>query len=137
MSFSEYMKNSTKNIVISKVCSLLEKNPSKNMDKLFNLSIKLIKDNDNKKKIKNAYTYYNDTPLVKNFIENILSNLNSNFLKKFTINFFDYVFDNNAHSSFPFFVINLSPENNINHLTYSDVDTILTKVKENKGCFSC
>lgn len=29
MSFSEYMKNSTKNIVISKVCSLLEKNPSK------------------------------------------------------------------------------------------------------------
>ncbi|NFI96053.1 Fe-S oxidoreductase [Clostridium botulinum] len=132
MSFSEYMKNSTKNIVISKVCSLLEKNPSKNMDKLFNLSIKLIKDNENKKKIKNAYTYYNDTPLVKNFIENILSNLNSNFLKKFTINFFDYVFDNNAHSSFPFFVINLSPENNINHLTYSDVDTILTKVKENK-----
>lgn len=49
------------------------------MDKLFNLSIKLIKDNENKKKIKNAYTYYNDTPLVKNFIENILSNLNSNF----------------------------------------------------------
>ncbi|WP_315076781.1 Fe-S oxidoreductase [uncultured Clostridium sp.] len=132
MNFSEYMKNSTKNIVISKVCSLLEKNPSKNMDKLFNLSINLIKDNENKKKIKNAYTYYNDTPLVKSFVENILLNINPNFLKKFTINFFNYVFDNKNHSYFPFFVMNLSPKDKCNEITYSDVDTILNKVKENK-----
>lgn len=130
MNFSDHIKNSTKNIIISKICSLLEKNPSKNMDKLFNLSMKIIKDNNHKLKIQKVYDYYNDNPLVKNLIENFLLNLNPNFLKKFTTNFLSSVLNNSTNTKFPFFIINLSSENNLSNITYNEMDLILNKIKE-------
>ncbi|AOR23325.1 radical SAM protein [Clostridium taeniosporum] len=132
MNFSEYVKNSTKNVIISKICSLLEKDPSKNIDKLFNLSIKLTKDTKNKSKIRDLYDYYNNNPLIKNFIENLLININPNFLKKFAINFLNYVLNSNDNTYFPFFVIDLSSKDINDKILYSELDKILKNVKENK-----
>ncbi|MBW6410153.1 radical SAM protein [Clostridium weizhouense] len=87
MSFNEYFKNSTRNIVMAKVCSFLEKNPEKNTEKLFNLITKLSKDEHSKLALESIHSYYNEIPTVKEFVQDILTTVNPKFLKKFFINF--------------------------------------------------
>ncbi|SFD41102.1 radical SAM protein [Clostridium uliginosum] len=87
MNLKEHIKSSTRNVIISRVCTFLEKNPEKNVDKLFQLITKLAKDKESKLAITSIDTYYHEIPSVKELIQNILTSTNPEFLKKFFINF--------------------------------------------------
>jgi MoaA/NifB/PqqE/SkfB family radical SAM enzyme len=87
MGIIEGVKKGSREAIIGQVCRVLEKNPEKNVDKLFSVARKLAKDDDSKEGLKNIEDYYNEIPSVKEEIQDILINTNSNCLQKFFKNF--------------------------------------------------
>lgn len=73
--------------IVEKVCKILEENPEKNINKLFSIAKFLAKDKESKKAVLNVEKYYNETPSIKEEIQNILKDTNSNCLQKFFKNF--------------------------------------------------
>lgn len=69
------------------VCTTLERNPEKNIPRLFKMLKLLAKDEDSNKAIRNIETYYSDNPSIKQLIDSILIETNPKFLKKFFVNF--------------------------------------------------
>lgn len=87
MKLTEYVGAKARRVMIKNVCNILEKNPEKNIPKLFKLGKTLSRDESSKKGITNIETYYQEVPCMKQFIDDILTNTNPKFLKKFFVNF--------------------------------------------------
>lgn len=87
MGFIDGMEKSGKGIILGKVCRLLEKNPEKNVAKLFSTAKLLSKDKASKEAVEKIENYYNNNPVIKEEIESILKDTNSNYLQGFFKNF--------------------------------------------------
>ena len=87
MGIFDNVERSGKELILGKICRLLEKNPEKNVAKLFSTVKLLLKDEDSKKTLENIESYYNNNCAIKHEIEGILKNTNSNYLQKFFKNF--------------------------------------------------
>lgn len=87
MNMIDAMEKGMKDSVLNALVTLLEKNPEKNVDKIFSLGKKLAKDEDSQKQVDAIYSYYKDNPATHEFIQNILTTTDKNCLKKFMVNF--------------------------------------------------
>lgn len=87
MGIKDDLEKKVKETVLKTGFELIDKNPEKNIDKLFHLAESAAKDDFTKEKITKAEGYYNSMPSVKHFIQDILVNTNKNCLKKFYGNF--------------------------------------------------
>lgn len=87
MGIKDDLERKVKETVLKTGFELIDKNPEKNIDKLFHLAESAAKDDFTKEKITKAEGYYNSMPSVKHFIQDILVNTNKNCLKKFYGNF--------------------------------------------------
>lgn len=88
MGFKDSMEKGAKELTISAITELLEKNPEKNVDRIFSLVKKLTKGHYEEQNIDNIYTYYNENEATRKFILDILTKTNKNCLKKFFVNYF-------------------------------------------------
>lgn len=84
----DILEKKSKEIITDSVFHLIDKNPEKNVDKLFELAEKASSDELAKKGVKNVKKYYNEIPSVKEYVQDILKTTNKNCLKKFSSNFF-------------------------------------------------
>lgn len=87
MDIKDTIEKGTKEAIIKAGIQLLENNPEKNVDKIFNVVRKGVRDKDSKNAIDEVQRYYNEMPSVHNFIQDILKNTNKNCLSKFFANF--------------------------------------------------
>ncbi|MDY6011319.1 radical SAM protein [Clostridium sp.] len=87
MDIKDTIKKGTKEAIIKAGIQILENNPEKNVDKIFNIIRKGVRDKDSKNAIDEVQRYYNEIPSVHNFIQDILKNTNKNCLSKFFANF--------------------------------------------------
>ena len=88
MNIKEKAEKLAATAVINTVLQIIDKDPEKNVDKIFAAIKKFVKDEDQKKQIDNVCQYYNENPAVKEFIQGILKTTNKKALKKFFTNFF-------------------------------------------------
>lgn len=87
MKVVENFEKYAKETVVKSVFEIIDKNPEKNVDKIFSLIKALAKDDDSKEGIENVQSYYRDIPSVNEYVNDILKNTNKNCLKKFFTNF--------------------------------------------------
>lgn len=87
MSIKESMEKGAKEVALSAIAELLEKNPEKNVDKIFNLVKKLSKDEDSQRQVEDVYGYYKTNEAIHEYIQNILTTTDKKCLKKFFVNF--------------------------------------------------
>ncbi|WP_234122390.1 radical SAM protein [Clostridium hydrogenum] len=83
-----YMEKGVKEALVKAVTSVLDKNPEKNVDKLFQILDHTIKDQESKESIETVYDLYKNNPAIHELAQNILSTTDKNCLKKFFGNFF-------------------------------------------------
>lgn len=88
MKVTEVMGNTLRRTIISKGVELLGKDPDKNIDKLFNLIRKMIKDEDSLNKINAVYDSYENNPAIKNYIHNMVKTTDPKCMAKLFTNFF-------------------------------------------------
>src|SRR3712207_4086341 len=87
MGIKDTLEKGTKEAIIKAGVELLEKNPEKNVDKIFAIIRKGVKDEFSKQRIDNVQKYYEEMPSIHEYIQDILLNTNKNCLKKFFSNF--------------------------------------------------
>lgn len=87
MGIKDTIEKGTKEAIIKAGIQVLENNPEKNVDKIFNIIRKGVRDKDSKNAIDEIQRYYNEMPSVHNFIQDILKTTNKNCLSKFFANF--------------------------------------------------
>ncbi|AKN33264.1 radical SAM protein [Clostridium carboxidivorans P7] len=88
MKVTEKLKKAARDTLVKTGLELLEKNPEKNIDKLFDLVKKTInKDKENLERIQQVEEYYNNNPATHEFIINILKNTDKRCIQKFFSNF--------------------------------------------------
>ncbi|SHE80515.1 radical SAM protein [Clostridium fallax] len=87
MKFVESLEKSAKEATMRKIYDLIDKDPEKNVDRIFYLAKKLVTDEDSKKGVEDVERYYHEMPSVKEFIQGVLKNTNPNCLKMFYQNF--------------------------------------------------
>lgn len=87
---AEFFSNSqtARNLVLNQVVKYLEKDPEKNAVKIFELLKKGVDDPESRDRVDKVVKYYNEMPAVREYINKVLTNTNSNCLKKFFTNFF-------------------------------------------------
>src|SRR3712207_1402095 len=88
MKVTEVMGNTLRRTIISKGVELLGKDPDKNIDKLFNVIRKMIKDEDSLNKINAVYDSYENNPAIKNYIHNMVKTTDPKCMAKLFTNFF-------------------------------------------------
>lgn len=88
MKVTETMEKGVKDVLVKKGIDLLSKDPEKNVDKLFDIVKKAVKDEDNLAKVNSVQGYYNDIPSVHEYIQGILKNTDKKCLEKLFTNFF-------------------------------------------------
>ncbi|MBU5269949.1 radical SAM protein [Clostridium cochlearium] len=89
MSIKESMEKGIRDTLISNAVELLNKNPEKNVEKVFHIARKIAgKDEENLQRINTVYKYYNDMPSINEYVNNILKTTNKNCLNKLFTNFF-------------------------------------------------
>lgn len=88
MKVKETIEKGAKDAVISAVVELLEKNPEKNIEKIFSLIRKLSKDEHAQEQIDFVYNYYKNNPATYQYIQNIVTHTDKKCLKKLFLNFF-------------------------------------------------
>lgn len=88
MGVRDTLERKAKSTIINTGVELLEKNPEKNVEKIFSLLKKGMKDEFAKERVQHIYEYYQNNEVTKEFIQDILKNTNKNSLKKFFCNFF-------------------------------------------------
>ncbi|WP_035294095.1 radical SAM protein [Clostridium sp. KNHs214] len=88
MNIKNTIEKSAKAKVIDTVAGYLEKNPEKNIEKIFSAIKKLTKDEHQIEQIEFVEDYYKNNPATNKYINNILTKTDSKCLKKFFVNFF-------------------------------------------------
>lgn len=87
MGFKDTIEKSTKEAIIKAGLELIEKNPEKNVDKLFTIVRKGVRDEFSKERVDDVQKYYNEMPSIHEYVQDILQNTNKNCLKRFFANF--------------------------------------------------
>lgn len=87
MGIKDTIKKGTKEAIIKAGIQVLENNPEKNVDKIFNIIRKGIRDDETRSSINEVQRYYEEIPSVHDYIQDILKNTNKNCLSKFFANF--------------------------------------------------
>lgn len=87
MGIKDTIKKGTKEAIIKAGIQVLENNPEKNVDKIFNIIRKGIRDDETRDSINEVQRYYEEIPSVHAYIQDILKNTNKNCLSKFFANF--------------------------------------------------
>lgn len=87
MGIKDTIKKGTKEAIIKAGIQVLENNPEKNVDKIFNIIRKGIRDDETRNSINEVQRYYEEIPSVHEYIQDILKNTNKNCLSKFFANF--------------------------------------------------
>lgn len=87
MDIKDTIEKSTKEAIIKAGIQLLEKNPEENVDKIFSVIRKGIRDEYSKQGIDDIQKYYEEVPSIHDFIQDILIHTNKNCLSKFFANF--------------------------------------------------
>lgn len=77
-----------KNTIVNTVVEIIDKDPEKNVDKIFDTLKKFIKDEDSLKQIDAVYNQYKTNPATYQLVQNILKKTDKKALKKFFTNFF-------------------------------------------------
>lgn len=88
MKVVESLEKSAKEAVVSKVVDLLDKDPEKNVDKIFPLVKKLTKDEASRAQIDFVYNYYKTNRPTYEYIQSILKTGDKKIVKKIFTNFF-------------------------------------------------
>ncbi|WP_454052906.1 radical SAM protein [Clostridium sp. Marseille-Q7071] len=86
MEFKDNFERKAKETVCKTAIKLLDKNPEKNIDKLFGIVKKATRDEFSKKIVEDVYDMYSTSPQIQEFMVDILENTNKNCLKKFFTN---------------------------------------------------
>ncbi|KAJ53306.1 MoaA/NifB/PqqE/SkfB family radical SAM enzyme [Clostridium tetanomorphum] len=88
MSVIKSMEKGVKDMLVKRGAELLSKNPEKNVDKLFDIVKKTVKDEENLERVNNVYKYYKEIPSVNEYIQNILKTTDKKCMQKLFTNFF-------------------------------------------------
>ncbi|WP_027623630.1 radical SAM protein [Clostridium lundense] len=88
MKVIESMEKGVKDVLVKKGVELLSKDPENNVDKLFDIIKKTIKDEENLKRVNDVQEYYNDIPSVNEYIKSLLKNTDKKCMEKLFTNFF-------------------------------------------------
>lgn len=88
MEMKDNLEKTAKQVIVSKIVGYLDKDPEKNVDKIFSTIRLLTKDKSALAQIEHVYKYYKDDKSKHDFIQDILKNTDSKCLKKFFTNFF-------------------------------------------------
>lgn len=88
MNIIDSMEKNLKEVLINSTLELLDKNPEKNIEKIFSLIRKTVKYPDEKARIDFVYNYYKENKVTQKFVQDIVKNTDKNCLKKFFVNFF-------------------------------------------------
>jgi len=89
MNVIEKVEKSAKDTLVKTGVELLNKNPEKNLDKLFKLVKKTIRrDEDNLKRVDDIQGYYNNNKSIHEYVQGILKTTNKNCIEKLFTNFF-------------------------------------------------
>lgn len=88
MNIKESIQRTAMNAAVEGVFELIEKNPEKNVDRIFQAVEKLTKDEHQLEQIKNVESYYKDMPATHELVQNILTQTDKKCLKTFFKNFF-------------------------------------------------
>lgn len=83
MSMMNSLKKGIKDSLVKAVAKIIDKDPEKNVDKIFAILNKVIKDPYSKPAIESIYSYYKTNENIHEFIQNILTTTDKNSLKKF------------------------------------------------------
>lgn len=88
MSVKDNLEKNVKQKVMSSVVQIMEKNPEKNVDRIFELLKKVTKDAHQLEQIEAVHVRYQTQEATKELVQNILSKSDKNCLKKLVTNFF-------------------------------------------------
>ncbi|KOF56533.1 MULTISPECIES: radical SAM protein [Clostridium] len=87
MKLTESLEKGMKESLIKVIISYIDKNPEKNVNKIFGIVKSAIKDPYSLSQIDTVLNYYNTNKSVHEYIQNILKTVNKKCLKKFFVNF--------------------------------------------------
>lgn len=87
MSVKDSLEKSVKQKIINTVVDIMEKNPEKNVDKIFTTLKKVTRDKHQLEQIEVVHNYYKTQPATHQLVQNILGKTNKKCLKKFFTNF--------------------------------------------------
>ena len=87
MGIKDTITKGTKEAIIKAGVQILEKDPENNVDKIVSIIRKGVRDEFSKEGIDEVERYYNEMPVVHDFIQDILKTTNKNCLTKFFANF--------------------------------------------------
>lgn len=88
MEMKDNLEKAAKQAIVNKIVRYLDKNPEKNVDKIFSAIRLLTKDQSALEQIEHVYKYYKNDQSKHDFIQDILKNTDNKCLKKFFTNFF-------------------------------------------------
>lgn len=88
MNIKDNIEKTAKQTVMNTIVDMLERNPEKNVDKIFEAVKKLTKDEHQLKQIEDVHNFYRTQPSTYELVQNILKNTDKKCLKKFFTNFF-------------------------------------------------
>lgn len=88
MKIMEKMEKATKDALVKAGAQLLAKDPEKNVDKLFDIIKKAVKDPDNLRRVEFVEGYYHNNPATYEYIQNILKTTDKKCIEKLFTNFF-------------------------------------------------
>lgn len=88
MGIKDTIEKGTKQAIINQVVNYLDKDPEKNVDKIFEIIKGLTKDEHSIEQIEFVHNYYKTNKPTNDFVQSILRNTDSKCLKKFFTNFF-------------------------------------------------
>lgn len=88
MNIVERMEKITKEALVKTGVQLLNKDPEKNVDKLFDIIKKAVKDPDNLSRIEVVEEYYHNNPATFEYVQNILKTTDKKCIEKLFANFF-------------------------------------------------
>lgn len=87
MNVVETVQKGVKDTLVHKVIEILDKDPEKNVDKIFELLRKFVKGEEELNRINFVYDYYKKNPATYEFIQNILKTTDKKCLETFFTNF--------------------------------------------------
>ncbi|HBN05768.1 MAG TPA: radical SAM protein, partial [Bacteroidales bacterium] len=88
MKIIDNLEKATKQTIVNKIVGYLDKNPEKNIDKIFEAIKMLTKDESALAQIEFVQSYYNNDKYKHEYIQDILKNTDTKCLKKFFSCFF-------------------------------------------------
>lgn len=88
MSVKDSLEKNVKQKMVNTVLNIIDRDPEKNVDKIFEAIKKITKDKHELEQIEFVHNYYKSQPATYELVQSILKNTDKKCLKKFFTNFF-------------------------------------------------